>query len=208
MHTRVVKLGGSLLTQAKLVPALSAWIEAQSPSAQTLVIVGGGEIVDAVRTLDQQSPLPPDQAHWLCIDLLRVTFRYTAQLFTQWQTIESTDELQSLLARPRPGTNLVAVDAFYRRETPADWPKKWQTASEMLPHDWRTTSDALAALLAVHAQAIELVLLKSCEVPQADIQELARRGIVDDAITRLADRIPEIRVQRLPLESQVEPRDI
>ena len=192
---RVVKLGGSLLTQDKLVPTMLDWIATQPP-AQTLVVVGGGEIVDAVRNLDKRYPLPPDQVHWMCVDLLRATHTYTVSMFPQWISINSTDELRSLVALTNPSTSLVAVDAFYRRELPEDW----SPVAKLLPSDWRTTTDALAALLAVTVKADELVLLKSCEIPDFEINELARLGVVDEAMSILVSRIPRVRVEPLVMK--------
>lgn len=195
--TRVVKLGGSLLTQETLVPTMLAWIASQPP-AQTLVVVGGGEIVDAVRNLDKRYPLPPDQVHWMCVDLLQATHVYAVSMFPQWRSLTSTEELRSFVALKNPTTGLVAVDTFYRPELPEDWsPEDWSPEAKLLPSDWRTTTDALAALLAVLVKADELVLLKSCEIPSVNINELARLGIVDEAVSVLVSQIPRVRVEQL-----------
>ncbi|MEE2936795.1 MAG: hypothetical protein VYA84_12465 [Planctomycetota bacterium] len=67
-----------------------------------------------------------------------------------------------------------------------------------LPHDWRTTTDAIAALLAIQTEADELVLLKSCEVECGFTpQQLAEQGIVDDAFPEIAEGISVIRIEKL-----------
>jgi hypothetical protein len=71
---------------------------------------------------------------------------------------------------------LVRVSAYYdRRHTvtghvagPVTGPVTGQQPgyAASLPHNWDTTTDSLAALLAQRVSAQELVLLKSCEVPE------------------------------------------
>jgi aspartokinase-like uncharacterized kinase len=189
---RVVKLGGSLLTHEHLVPTMLDWVARQSP-AQTLVVVGGGEIVDAVRTLDKKYPLPSAQVHWMCVDLLRATHLYAATMFPQWSSIDSVSKLRTVVATRDRGTSLVSISSFYG----SDMPEGASTVAKSLPSDWRTTTDALAGLLAVQVNADELVLLKSCEIPEVGILELAMRGIVDETLPNLANLIPYIRVEQL-----------
>jgi hypothetical protein len=49
---RVVKLGGSLLDLPHLAPRLQSWLGGE-PDKLTLLLVGGGEFVEAMRQLDQ-----------------------------------------------------------------------------------------------------------------------------------------------------------
>lgn len=183
---RVLKLGGSLLTRDDWPNKVRAWLAGQ-PAALNLMIVGGGEIVEAVRKLDRQHQLGDRFAHWLCIDLLEATHRIACQLLTELPTIDRAAQLDRLLTERHtalPRTYLVQVAAFYSRfDPPAD-----------LPQDWSTTSDALAAWLARLCHADELVLFKSLDPPPgADCPwELSRLGIVDRAMV-------QVMPQRLPL---------
>ena len=67
-----------------------------------------------------------------------------------------------------------------------------------LPHNWNTTTDAIAAALAAETSSDELVLLKSCSVDDSlSIGQLAETGIVDAALPQIADRVKTIRVETL-----------
>ncbi len=189
---RIVKVGGSLLTRPDLTTSLPKWLAAQSP-AQNWLIVGGGKSIDAIRDLDQLRPGDPQQVHWRCVDLLQVTFEIFAEWFPQWDKIDIPGQLLS--ERPaadasNESTAIVSVRSFYHREC------LWQ-----LPLDWDTTTDSIAAALAIQTGAEETVLLKSCDVPRsADVESLAEQGIVDRALPELTSQLKSIRVERLPSE--------
>lgn len=159
---RVIKVGGSLLSRPNLPDSLTRWFARQS-KAENLVIVGGGELVESIRRLDQLRPSEPVDTHWLCVDLLESTRKIFANWF-EWESLTSGRDLRE---RIRTGFSvdqptLVAVPSFYHGSTDFD-----------APLDWRTTSDTIAALLALTAAADELVLLKNCDVdPNSSIAEL------------------------------------
>lgn len=189
---RVVKVGGSLLLRDDLTHSLRQWI-ARQPAATTLVIVGGGELIDAIRHLDQVRPSDPALIHWLCVDLLQSTFRLASMGFPGWPAIDSARELQRVTASSSEAgeTFLVSVRSFYGPDSESE-----------LPVSWDTTSDAIAAELAVQVDADELVLLKSCQVdPDADVDSLARCGVVDQSLRMIAPHVKSIRVERLIRES-------
>lgn len=185
---RVVKLGGSLLVREDLTDRLRQW-HAAEPRGETLLIVGGGELIDAVRRLDRVRRGDPAEVHWRCVSLLQATFETVCEWFPDWASIVTAAQFRQQLrdgfARDRP--TLVSVSAFYRRDSAAG-----------LPEDWRTTTDAIAAYLAHQVDADELVLLKSCEVDSsADIADLAAPGIVDSAFPAAAEGLSKVTVRKL-----------
>ncbi len=191
---RVIKLGGSLLTRPSLLRDLEHWF-ANAPPAIDLVVVGGGELIDAIRNLDAIRPGNAAATHWRCVALLEFTFEIVRSWFPEWNVIESPDVFESprafesqLHERLAPSVpTLVSVGAYYRAGIESE-----------LPEDWRTTTDAIAALLAAQVEARTLVLLKSCEVdPAASIEQLADQGVIDQAFPLLARRIPEVEVVTL-----------
>ena len=195
---RVLKIGGSLLRQETIARRVQDWVSSQE-QAETFAIVGGGELIDAIRRLDALSPGDPDSVHWQCVELLQITFSWLARQLDGWTPIHGTedfDHLRWLTANqheppPESTRYLMDVNSFYRPgdETP-------------LPEDWTTTTDAIAGWLSILLRADELVLFKSCDVdPQASLDELAARGIIDSALPRLADRLPPIRLVNLATET-------
>ena len=204
---RVVKVGGSLLLQSKLAESLREWIAGQ-PAAQTLVIFGGGELIEAIRRLDQLRPGDPGEVHWRCVELLQATFDIASSWLVDWPRIDTTGDFDEALAAITSGSpaTLVSVRSFYRRDSGSQLRRDPGDSGSQLPGDsgsqlplnWSTTTDSIAAELAVKVGADELVLLKSCDVdPEADALQLARKGIVDPVFPRVAGKLPAFRVERL-----------
>ncbi|TWU30553.1 amino acid kinase family protein [Novipirellula artificiosorum] len=172
---RVIKIGGSLLLRTNLVTRLPVRIDELGGGAasETLVMVGGGEMIDAIRRLDRCRPLDPIATHWQCIELLQQTLEIFHQWFPSWNRIDTRAELEHAIEQgfPTDRPSLVSVEAFYRRDVPAD-----------LPMDWRTTSDSLASLLATLSGSDELVLVKSCQIDDGwTTASLMDKGIIDAA---------------------------
>lgn len=209
--TRVLKLGGSLLLLPDWPRRLTTWLELH-PAPLNLLLVGGGKIVDAVRELDAEHDLPTAFCHWLCIDLLSATARIAGELLPEFPLLTTPAELQQVVGDRRlsesprreledsspPTTRrsssyIVDVSCFYR--APARLAVEGATAGDLtaveclLPENWDTTSDSLAAWLASLVGAGELVLFKST-APSSE--HLTPQAWVDQAIVdaSFADNLP------------------
>jgi len=160
----VLKVGGSLLSQpawpALLVPLLTAC----GPRPCCLV-VGGGAVVDGLRTLDRIMPQSPALMHELAIDAMRLTARLVAESIG----------LPLSATRPDHGkVTVLDVSAWLAVGTRA----------ESLPIGWQVTSDAIAARVAVEYDG-GLLLAKSVPPPPCPdrvdpLVSLAQAGWVDD----------------------------
>lgn len=185
MIRRVVKIGGSLLKRSDLADALCGWFERQPP-ANNYVIVGGGEMIDAIRRLDLIHGLDPAATHWMCVDMLVHSEQLIAGWMPHWQRIQTIQQFDS---RQESGhqITLVSVPAFYHPGSGAT-----------LPLNWQTTTDAIAGYLGIRLDADEVVLLKSCDVaPHLSIGQLAEAGIIDMALQDIAPEIRRLRVERV-----------
>jgi 5-(aminomethyl)-3-furanmethanol phosphate kinase len=168
---RVIKLGGSLLDWRELPATLQTWCAQQAPMANVL-IVGGGELVEAVRHLDRTHELSQATSHWLAIRTLSVTARLVAGLVEGAVLCERLDQID---LSQREQLQILDVLDFMQCDARSDDP---------LPATWEVTSDSIAARVAERLQARDLVLLKSA-VPQMEdgegesVEDLAAAGYVD-----------------------------
>jgi aspartokinase-like uncharacterized kinase len=156
----IAKVGGSLLARSDWPADLAALI-AGLPRPLILVI-GGGAVVDGLRTLDAACPQPPERMHTLAIDAMRLTARLVA------------DAVRFPLVADPPTSDAVAV-----LDAPSwlDAHPRWHTE---LPAGWHVTSDSIAAVIAA-ALGGDLMLAKSIAPPcgDGDLATLAAAGWVD-----------------------------
>ncbi|MBC7855233.1 MAG: hypothetical protein IAF94_17525 [Pirellulaceae bacterium] len=183
LSVRVVKVGGGLFryqpeahakeTAAQELPAaLASWLARQSPAVHVLV-AGGGEFADAVRRADAAHGLGDEAAHWLCVDALSDSARLLGGL-VKVSVVTRLKEIPCSLP------SLCIFD-----------PAPFLHASDPLPHTWAVTSDSIAARIAEHLAASELVLLKSC-LPASGVA-----GYVDEYFPVAAANLARVRCVNL-----------
>jgi aspartokinase-like uncharacterized kinase len=181
---RVVKLGGSLLDLPELRERLRAWLAAQNPAANVLV-VGGGAPADAIRAADRVHGLSIEAAHWLCIRAMSLNAHLIAELLPESAIARDTRSIRDRAAE----RSLMILDPwpFLRDEEPG-------LSESPLPCSWDVTSDSIAARLAMLLSADELVLLKSA-LPDAgaDLASAASSGYVDPYFPHVAAGLPQVR---------------
>ncbi|MCA9008940.1 MAG: hypothetical protein KDB01_04290 [Planctomycetaceae bacterium] len=192
-RVRVIKLGGSLLLMPQLKEKFQKWCQ-QNPHPLTLIVVGGGAIVDAVRNIHAVNALPEDFAHWVCIDLMRHTARLAQQILGEVDLYETVDDLQRAFTGAandgaRPIVAIVQPGICFARGFP----------NMGLPETWEVTSDALAAAFSQMYAAEEMVVMKSIDPPgdSRNHRELADRGFIDRHFPDLAEEIERVRFVNL-----------
>jgi aspartokinase-like uncharacterized kinase len=180
---RIVKVGGSLFSLPDLAERLRAWLSRQSATTNVLV-AGGGELVDLVRSWDERFRLYEAASHWLAIDLLDATARLLCQLMPESKLVRDVDSW-------KPGQLTVLAPARFLREQEPDLPGTPLLAT------WDTTSDSIAARVAEVCGARELVLLKSALPPAfRNIAELAG-SYVDQHFPNAVGRLAAVRLVNL-----------
>ena len=130
----VVKVGGSLFDHPGLGPGLRAFVAELAPPV--LLVAGGGDFADAVRTLDRVHALGEERAHRLALRSLAVTGAL----------------LEALALRCASRPHVLDCHQFARDD-------------DALPHTWAVTTDSIAARAAVVYGAARLILLKSIDIP-------------------------------------------
>lgn len=175
---RVIKIGGSVLKWEGAQEQISNWLAKQSEMVNVW-IVGGGEIANFVRKWNLQSPLETTDAHWICIDVMSITVRLLKAWFPHWQF---SDQFESLAAAEAPANILFDTS-------------NWLRTTSGLPESWQVTSDSCAGFLAQEIDSEELVLLKSCDIPEAgDLDVLSKAGIIDESFSHFANGVPLVRI--------------
>jgi aspartokinase-like uncharacterized kinase len=167
----VIKVGGSLFDWPELPRHLNAVLDAHRAACQKLVLVpGGGPAADFIRTLDRTFALGDLPAHRLALRSLDLTAHVLAALVPGLDVIEDVGSLAHVWTHDR--TPVLAPRRFLEECDRA--------AADPLPASWDVTSDSIAAQVAVHLGAAELVLLKSAPLaPGTDRRAAADLGLVD-----------------------------
>jgi 5-(aminomethyl)-3-furanmethanol phosphate kinase len=177
-RVRVVKLGGSLLEWPPLARQLRAWLAAQPPASNVLV-VGGGAMVEALRAWDRAHHLPDAAAHWLAVRAMRLSASVVAELLPEARRLEALCEWR---AAPPGALAILDAERFLREDSKRPNP---------LPETWDVTSDSIAARVATVVAASELALLKSAlPTGGASRQSWADAGFVDAYFPQASAALP------------------
>ena len=184
----MIKVGGATLFQPDGFERQLRSVLGKYEIAQVWLLVGGGDLVETMRTAHRIYPkLDEEEMHWRCIELLDHTWAIAKEIFPSNQATGSREDLErATQMQAVPGVNWVRVSSFYSRSTCGLIPSPW------LPKcDWSTTSDTLAWLLGKIIEADRVILMKQCECdPTWTIAEAARRGVVDPELARLVEAEP------------------
>lgn len=168
----VVKLGGSVVRSAALVP----WLDAIASAACPVVVVpGGGALADEVRSCQARLGFGDHAAHRMALLAM--------------------DQLAWAVAGLRPGFSVGAREeelwAALDRADVAVWAPYGLLAGRTdIEQSWRLTSDSLALWLAGRLGADACYLIKSIarQGSSAVAAELSRQGIVDAAFPEMLER--------------------
>ena len=212
---RVIKIGGSLLQRETLPADLLDWQALLVEPLVNVWIVGGGATVDTIRARDRIQALSADDAHWSSIEAMDINGMLLASRLPDWwltddhiDPLKAARQLLVIACDNRKGeavksnsTNCPTPQNFILQT------KNWLVQADKdpdvrprLPHGWEVTSDSIAAWAAIQLHATELVLLKSRDIPDVTIAELADLGIVDAYLPAFSLRRPAFRFvcQQLP----------
>ena len=162
----VVKLGGSL---ANHPDDLRRWLKelAEAGQGNVVVVPGGSIFADWVRGAQKQWGFDDAAAHAMGLRAMELYGLMLCGL--QKGLIPASTEAE-------------IRNALQEKQVPV-WLPVQTLASEDLSPSWDVTSDSLAAWLARRLAAERLVLVKSCPLPEGEMEmaELSTKGIVDAA---------------------------
>jgi aspartokinase-like uncharacterized kinase len=182
----IVKIGGSLYDLPDLASRLNPWL-ASLDSARLLLVPGGGETAEVVRTFHSRQGLNEELCHWLALRALALNAHFLAGLICGASVIDNLGACASVWRAGR----LPILDLYAFACTDEAEPGR-------LTHSWDVTSDSLAARVAAVAGARRLVLLKSVTIPPGKSwEEAAQCGHVDAAFPAVVQRARGLEVQAI-----------
>lgn len=201
MRRIVLKLGGSLLHQADWCARLLNLV-GELGRHQYFLIVGGGDAIEAMRTLDRTHSLDEIAMHWRCVEMLRHTTDVAWEILQRSNLnipltrINEADSFESVSTSASRRFELYLVDstAFYSESKDGLNSKNVLTPKA----GWRTTTDAIAIYCAALIAADQCILLKSCEVPDdLTIAAAVRQGILDEESEPMFDQYSRVTLRKL-----------
>jgi 5-(aminomethyl)-3-furanmethanol phosphate kinase len=182
----VVKVGGSLFDWPEFPHRVAAFLqtlEADDSRERIVLIAGGGPAADLIRVLDDLHSLGDETAHRLALLAMELSAHILTALLPKTVAIHDLDGLRSVWST---GTIPILAPKLICDEIES-------SGQDLLPMNWNTTSDSIAARIAMHLAADRLILLKSAPLPDgADRHEAARLGFVDPmfpVVTRSLARV-------------------
>jgi hypothetical protein len=166
----VVKFGGSLLSRPHWPDELRGLLDLlEGPRT---IVVGGGAIVDGLRSIDAASPRSPELMHHLAIEAMGITARLVAAVIGL-----------PVAVVPASSSGVVVLDA-------SSWLAAGGRAAG-LPIGWQVTSDSIAAAVAGSCGA-GLLLAKSVPPPAVGLPALVASGWLDPFFPTAATSLAEI----------------
>lgn len=168
----VVKFGGSLLGRSDWPDLVRDLLATLDPMLRCTLVIGGGAVVEGLRSIDAAVPGGEHLVHRLAIDGMGITARYAASILGM-----------PLVAAPLHADRAGGASPPAPRAVldMAAWLESMPERDASIDRSWRVTSDSLAAHVA-SAHRLGLLLAKRVPPPAAEsLMALARSGWVDAA---------------------------
>lgn len=183
----IIKIGGSLLDWEGLPTGWQRWTSQRPAGVCYWLIAGGGPWVDTIRGQQSIRGWSDQQAHELSIDCLALTAHVLAHRLALRCDVLS-DDLPNMAVRSSEAESVdrvINVVPWLRKVEP-------QAGGTRLPIGWATTSDSIAARVALWLGDLPLFLAKSCEPAGVDWRGWVAQGYVDQNFSQYADRLSHL----------------
>jgi 5-(aminomethyl)-3-furanmethanol phosphate kinase len=183
----LTKVGGSLLGWKALPGRVLDYLRSL-PSREVVLVAGGSAVGDFLRELDSVHAIGEKRVHSLALHALDLTAHVLATLLPGSVVVERPSQVRRAL---ESGLVPVLAPRWFMENID-------RTARDSLPETWETTTDSIAARLASHFEADELVLLKST-LPEGALDRIqaSRAGFVDPEFPRASSRFRRVRIVNL-----------
>ncbi len=144
MDAAVVKVGGSLAVYPEKLRALCAKLSEVSKTYKLIVVPGGGEFADAVRTLDKRFNLSAEVAHRMAVLGMDQYGLLLSSLLPDSSVVNNLGKIQETLDSGK---------------VPVFLPSRFLLSEDPLENSWDVTSDSIAAYIAGQLHACKIVLV-------------------------------------------------
>ena len=146
----VLKLGGYLAKDRKILECLCSEIENLSNDFSILVVPGGGVFADLVRDYDEKFKLSPEVSHKMAVLAMDQVGFMISRFFKNYVFIDDLDDLNKF---KNPNKVKIFIPSGFLFELP----------ESELEHSWDVTSDSISAYVADKINAGKLILLKDVD---------------------------------------------
>src|SRR5450759_3482601 len=143
MNATVIKVGGSIALHPEKLRALCTKISEESKKHRLIVVPGGGEFADTVRTLDKQFSLSCSVSHKMAVLGMDQYGLMLSDLIPNSVTVSKLEEVKYFLDKSK---------------LPIFLPSNLLLSEDPLENSWEVTSDSIAVYLA-HRMQVHKVLL-------------------------------------------------
>jgi len=155
----VIKLGGSLMKHSNaIVNTLLLSLQESENKHSILIVPGGGDFANAIRSIDKKYALSNDATHWMAI----LSMEQYAYYIADKSNVTSVDSLDNI----NPGLSLLFPYNILKR-------------TDELEHSWNITSDSIAAWIAKKTDA---TLIKLTDVDGVFNNEVLQRQMTADEL--------------------------
>lgn len=159
----VVKVGGAVVRDGHVLHDVLQSVASIASQRPLLVVPGGGEFADAVRTAQRRLGFADSTAHWMALQAMDQVAELLASLLPDGRVVGDTSGVAQALAAGA---------------LPVLAPANWMRAADILPHGWEVTSDSVAAFVAGALDAPELILVKRVDAPWEELVDGAMRDVM------------------------------
>lgn len=141
-----IKIGGSLIKKGVIrLAKICKIIQGLSKKYKIIIIAGGGQIADNIRTLQRQLKFSENTAHWLAIMAMDINSVILTEMNKKFKQVETIKECKKI---------------SQSRFIPVFTPFKLLKKIDVLPKTWQVTSDSIALFISHIFNSDFTILLK------------------------------------------------
>ena len=165
----VIKLGGSLIKDRGALRSILSELEVLSKEHRLMIVPGGGEFADLVRTYDQEFGLSDNISHKMAILAMDMNGLVISNFSDKFTPVYSLDLNNKLFKK--------TINQKYKNKIPVLIPSQFLYSRKDIEPSWDVTSDSLSVYIANFLGAEKLILLKSTDSGKDSVDPMFKEFI-------------------------------